>query len=292
MPENPEKHQTDLTVRFRAELNKHGYPFQFATVYASELASQRSFSAHWLFEAAEFPVYAQGQGTRIDFILKRADQEVYMLVECKRVDPALSNWCFARFPCVGRNRTNEVFLAEQFLRNGPSSGAAQLSNVRGDYYNIGLEVKEPTRTGDGTGGGRGAIEDAASQACRGLNGMVECFAARAEMGFQAVLIPAIFTTAHLWGCDVGLASGTDIETGKIKEDQMANVRPLKVVLYQYHQSPGLKHGLSRAEGPKTLGGILDFAYIRTIPIVTAAGIEAFLADFAPDVPWLSESPKR
>jgi len=274
----------NLTERFRNELNKHGYPFQFAAADASRRAFENAqWRGLWKFEACEFPVIVQGQSTRIDLILKHAEANIYLLIECKRVDPALADWCFARFPYVSRTRTYEAFLAEEFVRKGLVTGSVYMRDIREEYYSIGLEVKDPTKKGDGTGGGRGAIEAAASQACRGLNGMVECFAARPKSDFQAFLIPVIFTTARLWGCEVSLTSATDIETGRIPAENMEDLKALQVVLYQYHQSPGLKHTRSVTAKSETLGEILDLAYIRTIPIVTATGIESFLAGFDPTV---------
>jgi hypothetical protein len=89
-----------FTQSFAKVLNRHGYGFQFSVLKkADELRKQgRSM---WRLEACEFPVEVQGAGTRVDFVLERGDhgsrrRPLYMLAECKRANPALSNWCFVR----------------------------------------------------------------------------------------------------------------------------------------------------------------------------------------------------
>jgi hypothetical protein len=275
-----------LKERFRGELNKHGYAFQCAAYNAARKAfeDQSRFNAGgWVFEVLEFPVAVQGSGTRVDFVLKLPEQNIFLLVECKRVDPALADWCFARFPIVGRNRSYDVFLAEYFERYPPlCSAGARIWHFAGQpYYEIGLEVRHPGRRGEGTGGGRSAIEDATSQVCRGLNGMVECFAGCIDLKAPTVFIPAIFTTARLWACDVDLTSDTDLETGRIEASKMADPKPIDWIFYQYHQSPGIKHQSPLQRGGSSLGALMDLEYIRTVPIVTATKIESFLKGFRP-----------
>ena len=93
---------------FAEILNRHGYGFQYAVLkQAHILADSRDSS--WRFIASEFPVRVQGFDTRIDFILKRAtdnifDQHFFLIAECKRANPAYSNWCFARAPYIHNAR--------------------------------------------------------------------------------------------------------------------------------------------------------------------------------------------
>ena len=90
----------DQQVReFEEALSGHGYGFQFAVIKEIERLRHPSEQNHgWLFEVSEFPVHVQGQGTRIDFILKYVGGEIYLLAECKQVNPAFGNWLFARAP--------------------------------------------------------------------------------------------------------------------------------------------------------------------------------------------------
>ena len=48
------------------------------------------------------------------------------------------------------------------------------------------------------------------------------------------------------------------------------------LLYQYHLTPGIKHSVESHQSSKELSPILDFGYIRTIPIVNANHVSDFL----------------
>ncbi len=84
MPNEP---ADDKLVReFEAALGRHGYGFQFAVIKEIDRLRNEE-NAGWEFVVSEFPVYVQGQGTRIDFILKYRSYRFYLLSECKRVNP-------------------------------------------------------------------------------------------------------------------------------------------------------------------------------------------------------------
>ena len=267
-----------IAESFRKVLDRHGYPFQFRCLQAAK------DSERWLFEAVEFPVGLSGPGTRIDFVLKHPTLPLYLLVECKRANPSLSNWCFVSFPQARRNRPTECVFAEwlRLKTSGRVYSNARAATWHGAYYNLGLEVKGH-KQGDVGGKGRGGIEDAATQVCRGLNGMIEFFSRNHtfwKVSESAILIPVVFTTAKVWGCDVDLGAATSLETGEIDPSQMGQASEERWVFYQYHQSPGLKHSLSSLASKKELGPILDAEYVRTIPIVNAQSIVPFLQQFA------------
>jgi len=90
---------------FQKALNRHGYGFQFSVLKIAEnLAKKvdRHERSRWNFLFSEVPVEVQGSGTRIDFILSRSRSDLspffYLICECKRANPKLSNWCFVRAP--------------------------------------------------------------------------------------------------------------------------------------------------------------------------------------------------
>jgi hypothetical protein len=265
---------------FEKALNRHGYGFQYSVLEVAGSLSEKG-RIRWVFEAAEFPVEVQGYGTRIDFVLRLSGEPlVYLLAECKRANPALSNWCFAKAPLVTRNRTTcePLFLeyAWEDEEGHLHASAKQRLNFRDKAYHIALEVKSQ-ETGDPGGGGRGAIEEAATQVCRGLNGMVEFLAKNTailpkESG--AYFLPVVFTTAQLWASEIALSSA-ELESGKVdlEEAEFGN-KPW--VLYQYHTSPGLKHSHSPNARPARIGAFLESEYIRTIAIVGASSIGQFL----------------
>lgn len=281
-----EQQVDQVTKGFEKALNGNGYGFQYKIVdRVRELFSKNQCS--WGFEVSEFPVGVQGSGTRIDFVLQRhtspsgfrESKPFYIIAECKRADPALSNWCFARSPYVTSRGDVSELLFER-LHFGPRmyASAFRSFNPGTKPYHVGLEVKSNVK-GEGHGGGRTAIEDAATQVCRGMNGFAEFFLESADFltdGATVDLLPVIFTTANLWGSDISLTE-TDLETGNISLDAHPLV-PCNWLLYQYHLSPGLKHKWPKAPSPtfRSLEAELKSHYIRTIPIVNPAGLIEFL----------------
>lgn len=275
-----------LKRSFNKALNRHGYGFQYSVLRkAWDLSGEAS---RWLFKAAEFPVEVQGAGTRIDFILSRITDyrhrgAFYMVAECKRANPALSNWCFARAPFVHEDRVYGhggfdpliMEYAELDERGSVLAYAKQKSKLEHPYH-VAVEVKSDAK-GDTSGETGKPIEDAATQVLRGLNGLIEF--ARKTPDFlkgekEAYFLPVIFTTARIWTTDADLASA-QIGTGNI--DLAASRFSERLwVAYQYHQSPGLKHAASSAERSGSLTELMDSDYVRTIPVVSAAGVGEFL----------------
>lgn len=272
---------------FETALNRHGYGFQYSVLGLAKRLKEEGAS-HWVFESVEFPVQVQGAGTRIDFILRlnRSSIPIFLLAECKRANPALSEWCFAKAPFVRRNRSREYAFLDFMLREKDGwmhAVGRQCAEQRENAYHIALEVRSAAQ-GDSSGSdGRGAIEKAATQVCRGLNGMIEFLARNPQIlggSNVAILLPVIFTTARIWSSDVDLSSA-EISTGKVDSSTHAlSERPW--VLYQYHLSSGIKHSDLPDKRLSTFGALLDLLYVRTIPVVTATGIEQFLA-------WASDS---
>lgn len=278
--------ENNLAREFANLLNRHGYAFQYSSIrIADELFGTKN--SRWIFQSAEFPVEltTRSKGTRIDFILKSNEYPVYLLIECKRANPALKNWCFARAPYVRRNRTNEYLFVEVVSRDetGTNSRGMKWNTLdSSEAYHIAMEVKGK-ESGDSYGKGYGAIEEAASQVCHGLNGMVEMFVKRSllETGLSAVLVPVILTTAILWTSSVDLGTA-NIGKGELDPSKV-EIKPAPWVYYQYHQSPGLKHSFSKPIADKEeISNILDREYIRTIPIITANSIDDFLKSFDED----------
>jgi hypothetical protein len=274
-----ENNHSDEQIRnaFEKALNRQGYGFQYSVL--KKVLALFGRGSQWYLETSEFPV-AQGPGTRIDFILRHRGQKgLYLLAECKRANPAYSDWCFARAPYIhDRRHSNHEELILEHVENEPdgvSSYSRKLFYLPNAYH-VALEVKNQT-PGNPSGETGRTIEDAATQVCRGLNGMVEFFSRNPKYlgdGDQAIFLPVIFTTARTWGSSVDL-SDADLETGDVNlKDSKFTQEPW--VAYQYHQSPGLKHSLESNHTLKSLGEFMDMEYVRTIPIITASGVESFL----------------
>jgi hypothetical protein len=268
---------SETSSAFMRTLNAHGYVFQYSVLELARALYSDKLSS-WMFEVAEFPVEVRGFGTRIDFLLRHHSAPVCLLAERKRANPALKDWCFARAPYVRRNRSREKLLIECAVGDGTSFFhasavcGAQIANA----YHIAREISCREK-GDSGGSGRGVIEEAATQICRGLNGLLEFLAKHPQSLLKegrVLLLPVIFTTARLWTSDANLAGG-DLVTGSLNavKDSLTQVDWL---FYQYPQSPGIKHSWSPKLFPEALGELSDSEYIRSIAVVSAAGIEDFM----------------
>jgi hypothetical protein len=270
----------NLDQSFNKLLNSHGYGFQYSVLEVIKRLHEQGKSK-WEFEVSEFPVMVQGQDTRIDFVLKYRLAHHYIIGECKRADPRFSNWCFARAPSVKRDQSIEMLWVDQVEAGqlGPGvQGVGLRLKVDNMAYHIGLPLKSWELHGESPTS-RNAIEEAAGQVCRGANGFIELLLSSPLVRGHNYLLPVIFTTAKLWVSKCDLASA-DIEDGslKIREGDLTEV---PWVCYQYHVSPRLKHSRHLIQRPSELADVLGMYYLRTIPIVNAAGIENFLTAFDP-----------
>jgi hypothetical protein len=291
---SPEIASNEIRSAFSKALNSHGHAFQYAVLKkcrnVAQALERNAALSTWYPLASEFPVVVQGVGTRIDFVLRRVarrpsqDVPVYLLAECKRANPALSNWCFAKAPYVHHAWPEqfEPFIAERFQSSHEAIGVEAYYSVP-DAYHIGIEIKTKSK-GDNKGESGQAIENAASQILRGLNGFIETLNQNIQLLHEqshAYILPVIFTTAELYGSDAKL-SDADLKSG-LTNIADSELKLLSWICYQYHTSPGIKHTRSPIIKPQDLGPILQREYIRTIPIVNSAGIEPFFA-------WLSGLP--
>jgi len=274
----------DRNKRFTAAINRNGYAFQNALLkYMGKLYADRK--SKWRFEAAEFPVEIRGHDTRIDFVLTVPDAPtVWLLAECKRVSPAYSDWCFWQTPYVRMNHRNDMYIAECVQLGGTASGIYVKRSA--NIYNQGLSVKTKPDNSQEQKTSDDAIEKAASQICKGMNGMANFL--RANDRFltptgTVVLLPVIFTTARLWVCNTDL-SQADLASGNI-DPAIVEYKEVTSVLYQYVISPGIRHDLFPAsQETRSLSSTLAACSLRTVAIVNPEGVEDFLSEVSPE--WL------
>ncbi len=265
-----------IAHEFINTLNRHGHAFQFAVLErVAQLFS--SGGSPFSFEVSEFPVQVRGTPTRIDFLLKKRNGQLLLVCECKRANPALSNWCFVRAPYVQHNRTVERPALDRLRRDrGNVFYVEQKTAALTDRaYHLGFEVKSQAK-GD-SGGPRSTIEEAATQVTRGLNGLIEFYLRDVELlkGIDEIwLLPVVFTTARLLVSNADLAQ-TDLASGELPVSE-ANLTETDWLLYQYHISPGVKHETRYKPTSADLGEALDREFVRTIAVVSAGGVETFL----------------
>jgi len=271
---------------FQSVLNSHGYSFQYSVIRLAERLYGPG-RCPWLFEWAEFPVSVGSRDTRIDLVLRKYNTHIYLIGECKRVNPALGHWCFARAPYTHRSPAPKKLLVESIevvsldqvapvdsqqpyrLINTVSSSASDV------IYHVGRELRSNEKGESQASTGRGAIEEATGQVLLGVNGMIQHIAAHHEVlrpGNKITLVPVIFTTANLWTSEVDLGAA-DLATGRHAPDT-AQLTSQSWIWLNYNQSPSLKHSFPI----QNLNGrdVLETEYTRSIAVVNALGIEDFL----------------
>jgi len=268
----------DINEGLQKALNSHGYGFHYAVLRIIEELFNQSRSP-WILEACEFPIQINNVNTRIDFILKNTQAELYIVAECKRVNPAFSDWCFVKTPYIRRNlEINDVIIDCLHFKEDFNYGNATTLKSSPEIYQLGLEVKTDLK-GNQSFSSKNAIEDAATQVTRGVNGLFLEFAGRGKelvhTGNNVWFIPVIFTTAKLWTSDIDIGA-SELETGNVILNDI-NAHEKNWIWFQYHISPGIKHHLdSSQEIDENLSAVLKNDYTRTIAIVNYSGIEDYL----------------
>ena len=271
--------QTDLVSKgFQEYINSHGFGFQHAVM--AKALEVYSLKSPWRYPVPEFPVKIQDANTRIDVIFQHAMQPWFIVAECKRVNPSLGNWCFMGSSIYRDYEASHGLILERQVFSEPSnySEVFHPTSIAKVYFVAG-EVKTNVK-GDPCTSGRGAIEDAATQVLRSVNGLIEylrsCPKVRNTMK-HAVFVPVIFTTANLYVTDVDLQSA-DLLSGNI--DVAKSLTKTDCVVYQYPQSPTFKHSLSVLPQLKKEDNVLIDSlyseYVRSIMVVSASGISDFL----------------
>jgi hypothetical protein len=260
----------------RKVLNSHGHAFQYAVLRRTEeLADLRR--SRWFFEAAEFPVTTGDAVLHIDFILRAAQRSVYLVAECKRVDPGRSRWCFARAPYTRRNATEAevVFQGIRLPRGGRPEPYIHKKVATIPTTHLGIELRG-TDKGDGVTG-RGTLNEATTQVLRGMNGLVNhLFTSGTPNEGQTLFLPVIFTTASLWLAEGDLASA-DVATGMLPKD-WAKAKEVEWLWYTYNQSPVIRHRLASPlpNDSFDLSAVMQAEFARTIAVVGPNGLDRFL----------------
>lgn len=270
--------------KFTEALNTHGHVFQNRVLAEAERLLVEKVSTTWLFEVAEFPVKTANKSTHIDFILKSKHTPMHLVCECKRVNPAYGIWCFAQSPYIGRESRTGEFIADYiyWYKNDLVTKGVSLRSIHDNEYHLGYQIKSDER-GDSKGSNIDAINDACTQVCIGVNGLIEAFIEGQTA--EALMIPVIFTTARLWTTNARI-SISDLSSGKLNEP--VEVREQSWIYYQYHQSREIIHEYGRpGEGMVSLSKWMDSHSVRTIVIVNANRVFEFLRGFSDTVGQVS-----
>lgn len=266
-----------ITNEIRRAFNSHGFPFQEAVL--RRIGENKSESG-WEVWLPEFPVSVQDQTTRIDMILRNEFKNKYIVCECKRANPAIANWCFAKSQqrVKGSWSDNRVY-GEALLDQGGGVIGMHIKELQGgvDIYHIAVEAKT-NKKGETNSTGKGQIEEAAGQVCRGLNGLFEFFhkrqALKKESRTELLFVPMIITTAKLYVTDNDLSLAS-IESGELGSADLS-VKEVPWLWYRYHQSPALKHQVPVNNPGLALEDALLYEFARSIAVVTPEGLSGFL----------------
>jgi hypothetical protein len=281
---NGDVHSERDSTTARKSLDRHGHGFHYAV-----LKALRAVSPRWRVEAVEFPVEINDIHLHIDIVLRSVP--AVMAIECKRVNPSLGAWCFARSGQVSTNAYQpsvvsfeRVFIPEGALAHHGVMVARDTEPMTTEHqYHVCQELKTGEK-GDIAGGGRSAIDDALTQAIRGASGLATAYAAvekPAELMAPRkglYVIPAIITSARLLVLTTDLADA-DLATGRLPDTVRVEERPW--VWFRVMTSSNMRHKVTRLrQRPEqfrhSLGDVADREYARSVAIVSVGGLAEFL----------------
>jgi hypothetical protein len=279
----------DLNAGARKLLNMHGYSFQESLLKHFAMLSTEGVS-RYRFVASEIPIDLHGRHTSIDFALSRPSEwmrapDQLVVAECKRVDPAVGRWLFARNTFRRPDNRPHRTFASVVQHNPQGQGLTERTyEILGPQpYHIGLEMKTQQR-GDGMGSGKSAIDTALAQVFRGASGLMNLLANQPDFALRGsdptFVVPVIFTTAELHAVDDDL-SGADLQTGDLSN---LTTRELPHLWFEMNLSRDLRpsvqadfqdEGSARAEGLVAL-------HPRAALIVSAKGdgIRGFVTSYS------------
>jgi len=262
-------------------LNAHGYSFQHTVIRLLENLFSEGKS-RWLIDGVEFPVTAGGQTTHIDFILKSKTGRTYMVVECKRADPAKAKWCFTRAPYTMRNPRPTEVIFEQFSLNalGLVTRRAMPAYANEGPYHLGLELRTG-EIGDGKGQRNQAINEAITQVLRGTSGLINHLEETASRRPETTLIrfvPVIVTTAEICVSNIDIG-GADLRTGNLPHQEVQIDSP-NSIWFTHNRSPALKPNAPSATATSDFNNFsaaLRNEFARSVAIINTDGIEEFMS---------------
>ena len=285
------------TAGFARRLNEKGYPFHYAVLHRAGLLRDQNKTSPFLFERAEMPVELRGKDTRIDGVLRNTNRRggileqslTFIAIECKRANPALANWCFARAPYVRYNHgVDEQFVVDRIKRPAPGAVEFILEPLRlftlRSAYRIGYEANAPVK-GDAAAGKSGAIEDGVTQALRGAAGLIDLYA-REPRHFTDVhrvaVIPVVVTTAALWVTDAMLETA-HADTGDL-DPKSVKFERVNAVAFQYNRSASLTPQHPTKLEKRDLRDLVDSEYVRTVHILNIEALDKFLPQLGESLP--------
>ncbi len=275
-----------LTPALHHHLDTHGHAFQYRVLQATERLFEEGVGRQWSFEVAEQPVV----GTHIDFVLTHQADDItfYLVVECKRSNPAYASWVFLKTPYTRHGESGYTFIAEGLQKSDWPHNAQRVpfGVLCGERQSLdhAAELKTPNTRGDDCTEGRGALAKAVEQVLRGVYGLSqllgECQRQRHFPTEKAVFIPVIVTTAAVYSGEID-PTAVSIEDGSVDKSSL-DPQPESFVFHSHNASPDLQGGASPvATGLHGLAPMLDNEFRRTIAVVRSSSLREFFTEFSP-----------
>jgi hypothetical protein len=262
----------------RKVLNSHAHGFHYAVLRRAQ-ALHEAQRTSWLFNCAEFPVVAGGNTTHVDFILQSRSRRTYLVVECKRADPARARWCFAHAPYTWRDPREGELIFDQVVYRPANILDQQpcIASTRRGIYHLGLELKTEA-PGEGLAQSGQAINQAVSQVLRSTAGLINHLFEWSRRSFSTEgvvrFIPIVFTTAQVLVTNVDLGS-VDLSTGDVPADAV-RAQATDWIWFNHNRSPVLRADLEWANVSEDLARELRLEFARSIAIVGPEGVDKFL----------------
>lgn len=271
---------------FENQLRIHGFGFQYALIEEIHRLLNEDKCA-FLPKFAEFPVEINNTNTHIDFILERINHNrfpignpFFLICECKRVNPALSNWCFVQAPFYRDGiYFDSIFLESLHIDkqwNTKKTYFHQQHPQAKKVFDIAFNIKSNK---EGEGDTKGA-NDAVTQVLRGMNGFIEYLGKKENLlriehteSYSPRFLPVIFTTAELWSSTVELKKA-DLNSGNLELPVESLVNE-SWLIFQYNQSPPFKHSISIEHNSNKIFDVAQTEFTRTIAIVNPKGMSDF-----------------
>jgi hypothetical protein len=267
----------------RRTLNRHGYGFQSRVLMAcheTRIQGEET-SGRWNLVADEYPVSVSGHDLHVDGVLEFLSNDplsfrMFSVVECKRVDPKIGRWCFAKSDTRRRPAILDVYRHQPIdamagILTRVEAMACSVDRIESTTQ-LGIELKAADVVGNGLGK---SLDSAISQVLRGAAGVAEGLPDWIPEEARAVVVPLLVTTADLFRSNTMLVEA-DLFSGDLAALELESVQWL---WYTANVSNSLLPDVSRDmdDSPnRSITNAIAHRHSRGIVIANVRGLEAAL----------------
>jgi hypothetical protein len=190
-------------------------------------------------------------------------------VECKRVDPALARWGFARREERRSNLALDGYVLE-VLGEPPVAKAYEIDPAGDPIVHVGLDL----RTNDKGNSIGKSLDDTVAQALRAAGGLAERWAefATHQPNRPTFIVPVIVTTASLEWVPTALEEA-DLSTGDLPTNEVLQAQWLWLSV---NVSASLSPRVTRPPHRRGIRPLLLNKHRRAVVIANVAGLRPAL----------------